>query len=281
VIAIGEDTLLDVLEQALPQLRRGLHIESATATAELLHCNLQLDAAAVSSRDRVLAFVGAGSDHHLPGAPNLTRATREALETGRVVSARTAEEIGCSRAGCPLTSGLIVPLFVRGDVAGALKLYHTDRREIDALERRVATGLARLFSIYLEVAELDARVALVTRTELEACAALRKLPVEHDGRTLLVRASEIRYAEARGRSVEITTRDVSYRFAGSLSECWERLRPHGFVRVHRAYIVNPEHVVEINPFFRGTYVLRVDDCRRSEIPVSRSASAHVRRLFAV
>ena len=281
MIAIGEDTLLDVLEQALPQLRRGLHVESATATAELLHCNLQLDAAAVASCEKVLAFVGAGSDHHIPGAPTITTATRLAIESGRMVTASAREAIGCVHPGCPLTSALIVPLFVRGNVAGVLKLYHTEDREIDALERRVATGLARLFSIYLEIAELDARAALVTRNEMEAFAALRKLPVECDGRTLLVRASDIRYAEANGRNVTVNMRDASYRFAGSLADRWDRLHPQGFVRVHRAYVVNPEHVVEIRPFFGGTYVLHVDDRRRSEVPVSRSASAHVRRLFAV
>jgi hypothetical protein len=281
MIAIGEDTLLDVLEQALPQLRRGLHVESAAATADLLHSNLHLDAAAVASCEKVLAFVGAGSDHHIPGSPTMTTATRVAIETGRVVTANTRAEIGCADAACPLTSGLVVPLFVRGNVAGALKLYHTEDREIDALERRVATGLARLFSIYLEVAELDARVALVTRTEMEAFATSRKLAVECEGRTLLVRAGDIRFAEARGRTVTVNVRDASYRFPGSLADCWERLRPQGFVRVHRAFIVNPEHVVEIRPFFGGTFVLHVDDRRHSEVPVSRSASAHVRRLFAV
>jgi two-component system LytT family response regulator/two-component system response regulator LytT len=59
------------------------------------------------------------------------------------------------------------------------------------------------------------------------------------------------------------------------------LEPLGFLRVHRSYLVNPEHVVEIEPFFGGTYVLRLDDKRRSEAPVSRGFMPAVRAAFGL
>jgi two-component system sensor histidine kinase LytS len=79
-----EQTVLDLLVEALPHLRGGLRPESAQFTARLVYENLGLDAAAVvSSTSGVLAFIGAGSDHHLEGNPNLTDVTRRTLASGR------------------------------------------------------------------------------------------------------------------------------------------------------------------------------------------------------
>ncbi len=166
-----EQTVLDLLVAALPHLRGGLRPESAHFTARLVYDNLQLDAAAVvSSTDGVLAFIGAGSDHHLAGQPSLTDATRRTLASGRAYTTSNADEIGCPVHGCPLTAVTVAPFVVRANVVGALKLYRAghDMEERDA---RIAANLARVFSVYLEVAELDARAALVTQAELEALRA--------------------------------------------------------------------------------------------------------------
>ncbi|GAC1575780.1 MAG: hypothetical protein NVS3B7_08400 [Candidatus Elarobacter sp.] len=51
--------------------------------------------------------------------------------------------------------------------------------------------------------------------------------------------------------------------------------------MHRAYLVNPERVVEVEPFFGGAYLLRVDDKTRSEVPVSRNYLPAVRRVLGL
>jgi LytS/YehU family sensor histidine kinase len=135
-----------------------------------LYANLGLDACAVVDNERVLAFVGRGEDHHLVGGPSLTGLTHKAIATGQVHSARTREEIECPVPGCPLTSVTIAPFVVRGQAVGALKLYRAGT-PIDEGDEKVAVGLARVFSTSLEVAELDARSALVTQAELDALRA--------------------------------------------------------------------------------------------------------------
>ncbi|MGZ3496825.1 MAG: histidine kinase [Vulcanimicrobiaceae bacterium] len=171
IVQPREDAVLDLLVQALPHLRGGLRRESAEFTARLLFDYLQLDAAAVSSREEILAFVGAGGDHHLVGSPNLTDLTQRVLATGRPARAVLSSEIACTHPGCPLTSAIVVPLRVREEVVGALKLYRTRGNVIEDREVRVVMGLARLFSVYLEVAELDRRAALTTQAELAALRA--------------------------------------------------------------------------------------------------------------
>lgn len=162
--------VLELLVQALPHLRGGLRPESAAFTARLLYENLGLDACAVVDREHVLAFVGRGEDHHLVGGPSLTGLTHRSLATGEPYTARTREEIDCPVPGCPLTSVTIAPFVVRGGVVGALKLYRAGT-PMQQDDEKVAVGLARVFSVSLEVAELDARSALVTQAELDALRA--------------------------------------------------------------------------------------------------------------
>jgi two-component system, LytTR family, sensor histidine kinase LytS len=162
--------VLDLLVEALPHLRGGLGPDSARVTARLLYANLGLDACAVVDRSQVLAYVGRGEDHHLVGGPALTGLTHRALTTGDPTTARSREEIDCPFPACPLTSVTIAPFVVRGQVVGALKIYRAGSLMSEA-DERVAIGLARVFSVSLEVAELDARSALVTQAELDALRA--------------------------------------------------------------------------------------------------------------
>jgi two-component system response regulator LytT len=108
-----------------------------------------------------------------------------------------------------------------------------------------------------------------------------RLPLEDDDRRMLVRINEIFMVHANGHVVLATLTDRELRYRGSLAECAARLEPLGFLRVHRSYLVNPEHVIEIEPFFGGTYVLRLDDRRRSEAPVSRGYMPAVRKAFGL
>src|SRR5579872_1570752 len=123
IYAPQDEAVLDLLIEALPHLRGGLRTRSAKITARLLYEHLHLDAAAVVSRDRILAFVGLGSDHHVVGSPSITTLTQRALKKGAIARTSDREEIGCPQPGCPLSSALVAPLVVRGDVVGALKLY--------------------------------------------------------------------------------------------------------------------------------------------------------------
>lgn len=165
------DAVLDLLVETLPQLRGGLRPESAEFTARLLVERLNVDAAAIASRERLLSFVGLGADHHLSGNRPLTAITRRALETGEALSSHDRAGIGCARARCPLTSAIVVPLVVRGTVAGAIALYNSPERLLIERDEKIARDLARVFSVYLELAELDRLAALVTRAELEALRA--------------------------------------------------------------------------------------------------------------
>ena len=58
---------LELLEATLPELRRGLTESAARTVAYELFEKLGYGAVAVTDTHEVLAFVGAGADHHGPG----------------------------------------------------------------------------------------------------------------------------------------------------------------------------------------------------------------------
>jgi DNA-binding LytR/AlgR family response regulator len=111
--------------------------------------------------------------------------------------------------------------------------------------------------------------------------ATARVALEDGERTRLVKIAEIRYVAANGHVVAARLFDGDLRWKGSLSDAASRLEPSGFLRVHRAYLVNPERVVEVEPFFGGSYLLRVDDKSRSEVPVSRTYLPAVRKALGL
>lgn len=109
---------------------------------------------------------------------------------------------------------------------------------------------------------------------------LVRIPVQKDGRTVLVDGEAIVYAvAARGyASLKLTDDRVLVSF--SLNELERRLQGH-FFRVHRSYLVNLRYVRELVPDFRGALVLVLNDRQRSRVEVSRRHAPELRRRLGV
>jgi two-component system, LytTR family, response regulator LytT len=65
----------------------------------------------------------------------------------------------------------------------------------------------------------------------------------------------------------------------TMRELEERLSAHHFVRTHKSYLVNLEHVREIEPWFSGTYLLRLGDEAKSKVPLSRQFAKNLKDLM--
>jgi DNA-binding LytR/AlgR family response regulator len=158
----------------------------------------------------------------------------------------------------------------------AFELAATDYVVKPVSEARLAMTLQRIRNVTISSVAATGAIGTTDRAPESG-----RIPLEYEARTLLVRVDEIRYVHASGHVVNAKTLEHELRFRGSLSECASRLEPLGFLRVHRSYLVNPQRVVEIQPFFGGTHILRVDDRAGSDVPVSRSYMPTVRRAFGL
>lgn len=65
----------------------------------------------------------------------------------------------------------------------------------------------------------------------------------------------------------------------TLEELEADLDPNVFWRVHRSYIVNINHVVEVIPGQSGTYRLRLDDEKKTLVPLSRAQAKRLRKAL--
>lgn len=110
---------------------------------------------------------------------------------------------------------------------------------------------------------------------------IEKLPVEREGKTILIDLADIRFAVAQGDYVQVRTRSQFHTTRFSIADLERRLPSPPFLKTHRAYIVNLRNVVEILPYFNGAYVLKVNDDVYTEVPVSRGHAKNLRSLLGM
>lgn len=114
----------------------------------------------------------------------------------------------------------------------------------------------------------------------KAKAAPAKLLLKVGGRLLLVSADDIVCASIDEGVISVTTRELEgVSNFHTIEELQSTLDSDGFWRPHRSHLVNINHIQEVVPWFKSSYVLRMTDRRRSEIPVSRAQTKRLRELF--
>lgn len=164
--AIETRRALKIADLALPFLKEGLNMKSSTSIAKLLLKELNVAAVSLTDTKRVLAHVGYGSDHHVPGQPIQTKISGKAIESGEIQVAYQREEIKCETLHCPLQAAIIVPFLQSGEVHGLIKIYFKRPQQIRAVEIALAQGLGRLISNQLDILEIEKMKDLIQEAEL-------------------------------------------------------------------------------------------------------------------
>ncbi|ETI68731.1 LytR/AlgR family response regulator transcription factor [Neobacillus vireti] len=95
-----------------------------------------------------------------------------------------------------------------------------------------------------------------------------KIAVLVDERIVLLTVADILYLESSEGKCNIVTSEQAYKVAEALVVLEKKVNNAKFLRVHRSFIVNLDHIVEIEPWFNSTYNLHMRD--GSQVPVSRT-----------
>jgi len=128
-------------------------------------------------------------------------------------------------------------------------------------------------------AKLDALLRLVAE-QSHAPKVTGKVVVRAQSRLLLVDQKEICFASIEEGTISVVTSTVEGQSnCRTLEELMDQLDPETFWRVHRSYLVNIQHIREVVPWFKSSYQLRMDDPKKTEIPVSRAQTKRLRELF--
>ncbi len=171
IVALHAHETLKIADKTLPYLRTGLTPETAQKTVKLIMDITDVEAVAITDKEKVLAFEGLGADHHKSGAPILTRSTRDVLKKGQPYIIDNRNDIGCPVPECPLVSAVVAPLRCKDEVVGTLKLYQSKEKEISPSKVSLSIGLANLLSMQMELSELGNLEQLTVQAELRALQA--------------------------------------------------------------------------------------------------------------
>ena len=107
-----------------------------------------------------------------------------------------------------------------------------------------------------------------------------KIIVKTQQKLLLVDAEDLIFASIERGMISVTAKDVegssNYR---RLEELNAALDSDSFWRPHRSFLVNIHYIKEVVPWFKSTFMLKMNDKKHTEIPVSRSQIKRMRELF--
>ncbi len=107
-----------------------------------------------------------------------------------------------------------------------------------------------------------------------------KLLVRNANRNFIVDSHDLIYATIDDGLITVVTTQLegqsNYR---TIEELQSSLDPDVFWRVHRSYLVNMNRIKEVIPWFKSSYLLRMDDKKQTEIPVSRVQTRRLRTLL--
>ncbi|UVI30130.1 sensor histidine kinase [Paenibacillus spongiae] len=169
--ALQTHKALRIADQTLPFFRQGLNPDSCREVAAIILRGTHADAISITDQHQVLAHIGAGSDHHIPMQSLSTQLTKNVLEQGRILKAKSREEIQCFHPNCTLQAAVVLPLKVHRKTVGTLKLYFTHASHMNQVEQELAEGLGNLFSTQLELAEAELQSRLLKDAEIKALQA--------------------------------------------------------------------------------------------------------------
>jgi DNA-binding LytR/AlgR family response regulator len=130
----------------------------------------------------------------------------------------------------------------------------------------------------LPVIRVDAANLIRALQQLEVMARRQapRIACKAKGRILFLDLAEIVAVEAEGNYVSLRHRPNPYLLRESLSSMAEKLKPYGFIRIHRSVVVNISAVEEIQPLPTGEYRLRVKGGK--EYLVTRTYKDNLRDL---
>ncbi len=173
VAVVSSGKAFQIAQKSLNILSRGIDKQTAPDLARIIYEETKVGAVAITDREKVLAFIGYGSDHHLPGSLIASPMTKEAMEENKVIFLDgIRDQYTCPLSEwCPLNSVLVVPLRIDDEVIGTIKLYEPGDKRFLNINKSLGEGITNLLSDQLLIARYQKQKNLLLRAELKLLQA--------------------------------------------------------------------------------------------------------------
>ncbi|HKC46970.1 MAG TPA: LytTR family DNA-binding domain-containing protein [Gemmatimonadales bacterium] len=161
-----------------------------------------------------------------------------------------------------------------------LKPFDDDRfREaVSRAKQSVRAGqLGRLSEELRALLDGVASPAAASRPAAPGGPYLKRLVIKSGGRVTLLNVRDIDWIEAEGDYVKIHVGKAWHLLRETMKRLEAQFDPARFVRIHRSTIVNVERIKELQPYFRGEYVVILQDGK--SLKLSRGYKEHLESVL--
>ncbi len=124
--------------------------------------------------------------------------------------------------------------------------------------------------------ETSLRLAELLETMRSPRKYLRRLVVKNAGRILFLKTDEIDWIEAADNYVKLHTNGEVHLLRETMHSLEGQLDPERFLRIHRSSIVNVDRIHQLQPWFRGDYLVLLRD--GTKLTLSRGYRDRVQNL---
>ncbi|WP_176371627.1 sensor histidine kinase [Desulfosediminicola flagellatus] len=164
---------LKMAEKTVSILGRGLNMDTASEVASVIREETGVGAVAITDREKVLAFVGDGHDHHQIGQAISSSQTKKAIRENRIIYADGGKKKWrCNLSdNCPLGSVLCVPLRVDNELVGTINLFEPKNKLFLVTNRTLGEGITKILSDQILYSRYVEQKDLLTRSELKLAQA--------------------------------------------------------------------------------------------------------------
>jgi two-component system, LytTR family, response regulator len=115
------------------------------------------------------------------------------------------------------------------------------------------------------------------RTAAPGGPYLKRLVIKSGGRVTLLNVRDIDWIEAEGDYVKIHVGKAWHLLRETMKRLEAQFDPARFIRIHRSTIVNVERIKELQPYFRGEYVVILQDGK--SLKLSRGYKEHLESVL--
>nr|MBJ7891196.1 sensor histidine kinase [Serratia sp. PAMC26656] len=164
VIAARQAKLaLDIARKTLPYFRN-INSETLATICDIIRQDIKADAVAITDTHQVMAYVGVGEEAYPIGREGLSRVTRESIRHGKIIIKNNLENPATPQ----IHSQLVIPLWEKGEVTGALKIYYCHAHQITNTLKVMAVGLSQIISTQMEVSRIEHLRQMADKAEMRA-----------------------------------------------------------------------------------------------------------------
>jgi len=126
--------------------------------------------------------------------------------------------------------------------------------------------------------EIDRLVSLLKKSTTQKASSLA---IKKGDKIILVDYEDIAFFKSEDKYVNLNMSNGELHLTDkTLTELVE-LVPDNYIRVHRSYLVNRDYIFEIEKYFKGTLILKLNDKPYSSIKTGEKYSKEVKKILGI